>query len=103
MRVGLLRWKNDHYIRFTGTTIITFDLQLYIKATRLQKKIDPERGFVFHVSYFELHIVYCVLKVTGKTIDKSGLDQAFEEAGKQIIDYVVYYHAQEQPFKTIAA
>ena len=83
--------------------IITFDLQLYIKAIRLQKKTDPERGFLFHVLYFELQIVYCALKVIGKAIDKSGLDQAFEEARKQIITYLVYYHAQQQPFKTIAA
>ena len=28
----------------------------------------------------------------GKDIDGSGLDQAFEEAGKQRITYLAYYH-----------
>ena len=29
----------------------------------------------------ELHVVFTTLKVLGKVIDGSGLDQAFEEAG----------------------
>ena len=32
----------------------------------------------------ELHVVFCVLKVIAKVINRSGLDQAFEEVGKII-------------------
>lgn len=69
--------------------IITFDLQLHIKAVRLQKNIDVKSSFVFYVSCFELHVVFCMLKVIGKVINGSCLDQAFEETGKQTIIYVV--------------
>ena len=62
-----------------GKTIISFDLQLYIKAIMLQQKPDIERGFVFRIG--ELHVVFCALKVIGKLIDGSGLDQTFDEAG----------------------
>ena len=63
-----------------GKTIVTFDLQLYIKAIQLQEKVDIKSYFVFRME--ELHVVFCVLKVIGKVIDGSGSDQAFEEAGK---------------------
>ena len=63
----------------SGKTIISFDLQLYIKAVKLQVKPDVKNGFVFRMG--ELHVVFCVLKVLGKMIDGSGLDQVFEEAG----------------------
>ena len=64
----------------SGKTIISFDLQLYIKAIRLQLKPDIRDHFVIRMG--ELHVVFCVLKVLGKLIDGSGLDQAFVEAGK---------------------
>ena len=60
-----------------GKTIVTFDLQLYIKAIQLQEKVDIKSNFVFRIG--ELHIVFCVLKVIGKVIDGSGLDQAFKK------------------------
>ena len=63
-----------------GKTIISFDLQLYIKAIQLQEEPDIKEGFVFRIG--ELHVVFCALKVLGKMINGSGLDQIFEEAGK---------------------
>ena len=61
-------------------TIISFDLQLYIKAIWLQERNDIKDSFVFRMG--ELHVVFCVLKVIGKLIDGSGLDQAFNKAGR---------------------
>ena len=70
-----------------GKTIISFDLQLYIKAIRLQVRPEIKAGFVFRMD--ELHVVFCVLKVLGKMIDESGLDQVFEEAGLTRIIIIV--------------
>ena len=56
-------------------TIIFFDLQLYIKAVMLQQRLDICKGFVFRMG--ELQIIFCALKVIGKLIQESGLDQAF--------------------------
>ena len=62
-----------------GKTVISFDLQLYIKGIHLQQKPDIRDNFVFWMG--ELHVVFCALKVFGKLIDGRGLDQAFIEAG----------------------
>ena len=70
-----------------GKTIISFDLQLYIKAIRLQVRPEIKAAFVFRIG--ELHVVFCVLKVLGKMIDRSGLDQVFEEAGLNRIIIIV--------------
>ena len=59
-------------------TIISFDLQLYAKAVLLQASPEIRNNFIFRIE--ELHPVFCFLKVLGKTIDGSGLDQAFEQA-----------------------
>ena len=60
-------------------TVISSDLQLYIKAIHLQQqKPDIRDNFVFRMG--ELHVVFYVLKVLGKLIDGSRLDQAFVEA-----------------------
>ena len=61
-------------------TIISFELQLCIKAMQLQERNDKKDSFVFQMG--ELHNVFCVLKVTRKLIDGSGLDQVFNEAGR---------------------
>ena len=39
----------------------------------------------------ELHVVFCALKVIGKVINESGLNQVFEEVGKQTITYEACY------------
>ena len=70
-----------------GKAIISFDLQLYIKAIRLQVRPEIKAGFVFRMG--ELHVVFCVLKVLGKMIDGSGLDQVFEEASLTRIIIIV--------------
>ena len=74
--------KVKNVIQSAGRTIISFDLQLYAKAIRLQVKPDVKNDFVFRMG--ELHIVFTTLKVLGKLIDGSGLDQAFEEADKPV-------------------
>ena len=61
-------------------TMISFELQLCIKAMQLQERNDKKDLFVFRMG--ELHNVFCVLKVTRKLIDGSGLDQVFNEAGR---------------------
>ena len=62
-----------------GKTIISFALQLNIKAMMLQQGTDVQCGFVFRKG--ELHAILCALKVVSKLIDGSGLDQIFDEAG----------------------
>ena len=37
----------------------------------------------------ELHVVFCFLKVPGKMIDGSGLDQAFEESRKFSLQCII--------------
>ena len=59
-------------------TVISSDLQFYIKAIHLQQKPDIRDNFAFRMG--ELHVVFYVLKVLGKLIDGSRLDQAFVEA-----------------------
>ena len=71
--------KIRKHIYQDGKTIISFYLQLYIKAIMLQQRTDIQNGFVFRMG--ELHVVFCALKVIGKLIDGSGLDQIFDEAG----------------------
>ena len=61
-----------------GKRVISFDLQLYMKAIRLQQKPDIRDNFVFRIG--ELYLVFCALKVLVKLIYGSGLDQEFFEA-----------------------
>ena len=68
--------KIRKHIYQDGKTIISFDLQLYIKAIMLQQRPDIQSGFVFRMG--ELHVVFCALKVIGKLIDE--IDQIFDEA-----------------------
>ena len=74
--------KVKNVIQPAGKAIVSFDLQLYPKAIRLQVKPDIKNDFVLRMG--ELHIVFITLKVLGKLIDGSGLDQAFKEAGKLV-------------------
>ena len=69
-------------------TIISFDLQLYAKAVLLQANPEIRNNFVFRMG--ELHAVFCFLKVLGKMIDGSGLDQAFEEA-RNLFDFFIQF------------
>ena len=62
-----------------GKTIISFNLQLYIKSVMLQQRPDIQNCVVFRMG--QLLVVFCALKVIGKLIDGSGLDQIFDEAG----------------------
>ena len=60
-------------------TIITLDLQLYAKCMELRIRDEIKEHFVFRLG--ELHIVFAFLKVLGKYISCSGLDQILVEAG----------------------
>ena len=63
-----------------GKTIISFDLQLYIEAIRLQERNAIKDLFVFRMG--EFYVVFCDLNVIGKLTDGSGLEQVFNEAGR---------------------
>ena len=41
--------------------------------------MNIKNGFVFRMG--DIHVVFCALKVMGKLIDDSGLDQSFKGAG----------------------
>ena len=70
-------------------TVTSFDLQLNAEAIRLQVKPDIRDNYVLRIG--ELHVVFTSLKVFGKLIDGSGLDQLFEEAGRIIVILFIYY------------
>ena len=57
------------------------DLQLYAKYNpmQLKSKEDINSNFIFRLD--ELHVVLAFLKVIGKYIENSGLDQVFIESG----------------------
>ena len=64
-------------------------MQLSGRAIRLQVKPDIRDNYVFLIG--KLHVVFTSLKVLGKLIDGSGLDQAFEEAGRITVPLLIYY------------
>ena len=62
----------------TKKTIVSMDLQLYNKCLQLKDNEDIANNFIFRLG--ELHAVFAMLKVIGKYIESSGLDQLFVEA-----------------------
>ena len=59
-----------------GRTVITLDLQLYIKYIQLQEEGEEIRGkFIFCMG--ELHTLFSMFRAVGKYIDESGLDGTF--------------------------
>ena len=58
-------------------TIISMDLQLYNKCMQLKSRKEVNSNFIFRLG--ELHTVFAFLKVIGKYISNSGLDQLFIE------------------------
>ena len=58
-------------------TIILMDLQLYAKCIKLRDNESIRSQFVFRLG--ELHILFAMLKVIGKNINFSDLDEAFIE------------------------
>ena len=61
-------------------TIMSVDLQLYVKVVLLQAKPEIRINYIFRMG--ELNVAFCFLKVLGKMIDESGLDQTFEKTRK---------------------
>ena len=59
--------------------VVSLDLQLYSKCIQLQEQNTLCKNFIFRMG--ELHVVITVLKVLGKIIHGSGMDQCFEGAG----------------------
>ena len=60
-------------------TIITLDLQLYIKAMQLSSKEEISKNYIFRIG--ELHAVFAMSKAIGRYIENSGLDQLFVHCG----------------------
>ena len=60
-------------------TIVTLDLQLYAKCMELRSRDEIKGNFVFRLG--ELHVVFAFLKVLGKYISGSGLDQVLVNVG----------------------
>jgi len=61
-------------------TVITFDLQLYEKAMKLQMHTAPALDhLVFRLG--EMHTVMAALRALGSSIEDSGFDDAWVEAG----------------------
>ena len=61
-------------------TVITFDLQLYGKATKLQTHTTPAlHHLVFQLG--DMHTVMAVLRALQSSIEDSGFDDAWAEAG----------------------
>ena len=58
----------------SSKTIISLDLQLYMKCIQLQSIGNINQNFIFRMG--ELYIVFCTMKVLGKIIDASGLDMS---------------------------
>jgi len=58
-------------------TIVTLDLQLYAKCMELRSNEEIKNNFIFRLG--ELHVVFAYLKVLGKYITGSGLDQLLIE------------------------
>ena len=59
--------------------IVTLDLQLYDKCMRKTDNPVTRDNFIFCLE--ELHIVFAMLKVLGKYINDSGLEDIFTETG----------------------
>lgn len=60
-------------------TVVSLDLQLYSKVLQLKGKEEINNNFIFRLG--ELHVVFAFLKVIGKFIENSGLDQILVESG----------------------
>ena len=54
------------------------DLQLCTKCIKLQDNESIQSQFVFRLG--EIHILFATLKIIGKNINFSGVDEAFIEA-----------------------
>ena len=61
-------------------TVITFDLQLYEKAVKLQMHKAPDLDhLVFRIG--EMHTIMASLRALGASIDGSGFDEGWIEVG----------------------
>ena len=62
----------------SSKTIISLDLQLYMKCIQLQSFGNINQNFIFCMG--ELYTVFCMMKVLGKIIDAIGLDMSLSIA-----------------------
>ena len=60
-------------------TVITLDLQLYIKAMQLSTKDEIDKNYFFRIG--ELHAVFAMSKAIGRIIENSGFDKLFTHCG----------------------
>lgn len=76
---SLMRVKQiNDAIDSTRRTIVSMDLQLYNKCLQLKANEEIAKDFIFRLG--ELHAVFAMLKVIGKYIESSGLDEILVEA-----------------------
>ena len=80
-------------------TIISLDMQLYIKAVQLQSKGDVNDGMVFRLG--ELHAVFVTCRVVGKQISESGFDHMFNV--HPVWDLWSHNHGSNHRWQTYAA
>ena len=66
---------------------MVLDLQLYAKCIKLRSKNEIKGNFIFILG--ELHVVFAFLKVYGKYINCSGLDQILVDAEILLSYYVI--------------
>ena len=81
-------------------TIFSLDVELYTKCIELQSKTEISNTFLLCLG--ELHVVFAMLKVLGKYINNSGLDQAFAEAeiyGLATIEQIKHGKHMERSFE----
>ena len=69
----------------TTKTIITLDLQLYIKAIQLSSKDEISKNYIFRIG--ELHAVFAMSKAIGRYISNSGLEQLLVHCCIYAINY----------------
>ena len=65
-------------IGLSSKTIVSLDLELYMKCIQLQSIWNINPHFIFRMG--ELHTVFCTGKVLEKIIDASGLDMSLSIA-----------------------
>lgn len=68
----ILSSKLNRNFDHSQKTLVSLDLQLYMKCIQLQSVAEINRDFVFRVG--ELHTVCYTLKFLGKVKNGSGLD-----------------------------
>ena len=79
---------NTQVVGPEAKTIITLDMDLYMRALKLQS-LKPHLKDKWILRIGEFHTVLCTLRAIGSSIENSGIDDAWVEAG-------LYSHSAEE-------